>query len=146
MSNNDIGTTIEAVQALPATFDVAGYEALTFVKVNGLVSIGELGDDHAGIAVPDLETGRSKTVKGELTGTTSPITFRQVDADTGQALMKTICAGRAESSFKITEPNGDIYYVSGVGMSYKRMERSVSSYAGFSCQITNNYDVVEDLA
>lgn len=143
MSNNDIGTTIEAVLALPATFDATGFAALTFVKINGLVSIGEMGDDHASIPVPDLETGRSKTMKGELTGTTSPLVFREIKNDAGQSLAKTITASRDECSFKITEPNGDVYYLAGVAMSYKRSERSVSSYAGFSFQITNNYDLVE---
>jgi hypothetical protein len=142
MSTTDIGTTIAISTGIPATFDEAGYEAMTWTPVPGLVSIGEVGDDHASIQVPDLETGRSKTLKGELTGTTTPLAFREIAGNAGQAAMKAACATRGEYSFRIAEPDGAERYLSGVAMSYKRNARNNTSYAGFTCSITNNYDEV----
>ncbi|MCC0013871.1 MAG: hypothetical protein H6881_08335 [Rhodobiaceae bacterium] len=144
MSTADIGTKFYIADGLPATFDQTGYEALTWVQVKGLVSIGEFGDDHAPISVPDLETGRSKTIKGEKTGTNSAVAFREIVADAGQGDMDdAAAAATGEYSFKIVDPSGAVVYASGVVMSPKRSERSASSYAGLSYVITNNYDVVK---
>ena len=38
-----LGTTLGIVKAAPATFNEAGYEALTFVEAEEVVNIGEFG-------------------------------------------------------------------------------------------------------
>ncbi len=147
MSTSDIGTTIEIASGVPATIDAAGYAALTYVKAEGLVSVGSIGDSHASINVPDLETGRTGTKKGAVTGTATPVVFRDIlvagTRDQGQTNFKEAAKSRDEYSFKVTDPDGAIDYVSGVVMNHNRNERTDSSYAGFSVDITNNYEPVE---
>ena len=147
MSNTDIGTTIAIATGVPATFDEAGYEAMSFVNIVGLVSIGELGDEHESISVPDLTAGRIRTLKGAATGTTVAIALRAPlsgEVVTGQTNAKTAATanGGQEHSFRILDASGNAEYVSGVAMSWKRSERSTSSYEGYSFSLTANYPVV----
>jgi hypothetical protein len=143
MSTNDIGTTLAIATGLPATFDEAGYEAMTWVNIAGLVSIGEVGDDHETISVPDLTLGRIRTIKGAATGTTIAIALREVLLDAGQAAAEVAAkAAGGEYSFRVGEPAGKEQYFSGVCMSWKRTERSTGSYAGFTFSVTTNYPTV----
>jgi hypothetical protein len=143
MSTNDIGTTLAIATGIPATFDEAGYEAMTWVNIGGLVSIGEVGDEHETITVPDLTLGRIRTIKGAAVGTTIPVALREVLSDAGQTAAQAAAKGAGgEYSFRISEPGGTEQYVSGVAMSWKRTERSTGSYAGFTFSVTTNYPTV----
>lgn len=143
MSTNDIGTTLAIATGVPATFDEAGYEALTWVNIAGLVSIGEVGDDHETISVPDLTLGRIRTIKGAAVGTTIAIALREVPLDAGQVAAEAAAkAAGGEYSFRVSEPAGKEQYFSGMTGSWKRTERSTGSYAGFTFQATTNYPTV----
>lgn len=147
MSGIDIGTTLAIATGLPATFTEAGYEAMTWVNIVGLVSIGELGDDNEAITVPDLTAGRIRTLKGAATGTTVAVALRAPIAGeviTGQTNVRAAAAATtgAEYSFRITDASGNSEYVSGVVMSFKRTERTTSSYEGYTFSVTANYPIV----
>lgn len=147
MSNTDIGTTIAIAPGVPATFDGAGFAALTWVNIVGLVSIGELGDDNETVSVPDLTAGRIRTLKGAATGTTVAIALRAPlsgEIVTGQTDAKAAATANdsSEYSFRITDADGNIEYVAGVAMSWKRTERSTSSYEGYTFSVAANYPVV----
>lgn len=151
MSNTDIGTTIAIATGVPATFTEAGYEAMTWVNIVGLVSVGEMGDEHETVSVPDLTAGRIRTLKGAATGTAIVVTLRAPlsgETATGQTNAKAAATanGGAEHSFKVTDASGNSDYVSGVAMSWKRTERSTSSYEGYSFSVTANYPIVEGTA
>lgn len=139
MSTSDIGTLLAIATGLPATANEAGYEALTWVNVAGLQSVGQIGDAHAVINVPDLATGRSEKLKGEVTGAAVPVVLREVAADAGQAAVLAACASTSGSySWRISEPGTAEQYISGPAHSWLRNERSVTSYAGFTFTIEQN--------
>jgi hypothetical protein len=147
MSNIDIGTLIAIAPGVPATFDAAGYAALTWVNIVGLQSIGEMGDENETIAIPDLTAGRIRTRKGAATGTTVSIALRAplpAETATGQANLKTAATGTGatESSFRVTDASGNIDYFSGVPMNWKRTERTTSSFEGYTCDVALNYPIV----
>lgn len=151
MSNTDIGTTIAIATGLPSTFTEAGYEAMTWVNIVGLQTIGELGNDHETITVSDLTAGRIRTLKGAAVGSTVPFTIRAPlagETATGQTNVKAACdaVSGAENSLRITDASGNSEYISGVFMSWKRTERSTASYEGYTFSVTTNYPVVTGTA
>lgn len=153
MPSNDIGKTVYIATSLPATNDSAGFEALSWTKVNGIQSIGETGISHAGIDVEDLQTGFTEQVKGAASGIDTSLVFRIVDSDTGQADLKTAAESDAGIlSVKIVEGSGTdqapvagdpVEYAQGIVHSYRRRERTVSSHKGFSVMFRNNKKWVE---
>lgn len=144
MSTSDITSTLFIATGVPATFDKAGYEALSWVQVKGIVSIGAIGVTDNIIDVPDLETGFTKGVKGARVGTVIPVAMREIKADAGQVAFEAACDAFTEYSFKIQEPSAAnaVEYVSGLPHDWSRNERSTTVYAGFTANIRSNYPSV----
>lgn len=144
MAENDIGTLVAIAPGAPATNNQAGFEALSFTNIAGMVSVGELGDDQELITVPDLTIGRNISIKGAKTGTNIPINYRNVAGDAGQALVKSESDElRGESSLRVTDADGNVTYIYGPVTGHKRLERSITSYEGFTASIAVNNTPVE---
>tara|TARA_R110000787_G_scaffold6179_10_gene21992 strand:+ start:1310 stop:1798 length:489 start_codon:yes stop_codon:yes gene_type:complete len=94
-TSNQIGLTIFGVAGVPATNNLAGMEALTFVQLKGTQMLPSFGVTHANIDVSDLGTGFTSGVKGAATGNDSTFTFHGDGTDTGIAT--AITAANAQS-------------------------------------------------
>lgn len=143
---NYIGSIVSVAPAVPATFTKAGYEALTWTVVNGLVSAPIPAFETATIDVPDLTTGITKREKGASIGRETEMAFRDVNADTGQANVKTYAAPGygTEVSIKVVLPNGtnNHVYMSGIMYSLMENEGTTESYRGFTVAFSQNYAAV----
>lgn len=144
MSTSDITTKVYIATGIPATFDKAGYEAMTWTQIKGIVSVGAIGVTDSIIDVPDLETGFTKGVKGARVGTVIPLAMREIKNDTGQQALEAACNAFVEYSFKILEPtaSGEVEYISGLPHDWQRNERSTTAYAGFTANLRSNYPSV----
>jgi hypothetical protein len=113
-----VGTCVSVSAALPATFDAAGYGALTFTQVGELESIGEINVRHAAITFQNMCTGKTSTLKGaeEAVAVTLGVALDRDDA--GQSIMATARKSlTTKVSVKILEANGDIVFFHGFVMS-----------------------------
>lgn len=150
MTGSHIGKTIYIAAALPATNNAAGFAALTWTKVNGVQTLPQLGISHNNIDVSDLETGISKGLKGAGAGNDSTATFRQIDDDAGQELVRTLAdaGGDAGSaSIKIVKGSGTdhapttgdpVQYAQGYVHSFVEVQGDDSSHEGFSVNFKQN--------
>ncbi|WP_411975927.1 hypothetical protein [Sulfitobacter faviae] len=148
MTANHIGKTIYMAAAVPATNDTTGFEALTWVKVNGVIALPQLGVTHSMIDVPDLQSGFTSAVKGAGQGVDTNATFRDVPADTGQANIKTAAESQAGTiSFKIVDGSGTdnapvtgdpVEYAQGIAHSHQPNQGDNSTYEGFSVGFRQN--------
>ncbi|QDP53957.1 MAG: hypothetical protein GOVbin2937_34 [Prokaryotic dsDNA virus sp.] len=148
MTDNFIGRTIYMADAAPATNDNTGFEALTWVKVNGLITLPQLGVTHSMIDVPDLQTGFTSAVKGAGQGVDTTATFRNVPSDTGQDNLKTAANSQdGIISFKIVDGSGTdnapasgdpVEYATGIAHSYQPNQGDNSNYEGFSVGFRQN--------
>lgn len=157
MSQSQIGKTVYVAEALPATNNEAGFDALTWVKVNGLVSIGSLGISHSNIDVPDLQTGFTKGVKGAATGNDVPMAFAMVASDAGQEDIRGLANASgtgAVGSIKVVRGTGAsqapavgdaVQYAQGYFHTYAETEASDTSYEGFTVQFKQNAATVTAL-
>lgn len=145
---NHIGSSIYISTTLPATNDAAGFEALTWTEVNGLVQLPQLGFTHSMIDIPDLKTGKDSAVKGAGRGVDTQMMFREVASDTGQTSLKT--QGDDEDgvlAIKIGEGSGTgaalttgdpVQYAQGIVHSYLPNQGNSTSYEGFSVSFRQN--------
>lgn len=105
------GTTIGLSASQPATYNQAGYEALTFTTIGSVTDLGEIPS-----RVYELVTlyyvasrGMSKAKGGFQLGSQT-ITYAIDNADTGQTLVDTASESDAAYSVKISHPvHGEIY-------------------------------------
>lgn len=127
---NYIGATVAVVAALPATYDGAGYAALTWTGVVGLLTqLGELGDESNGISVTTL-AGRTIRTNGGKDGGEVAFTYVYSLTDPGQVILRAQNNGNTGVSMRVTDPDGKIMYVAGVVANVKDMERSAESFKG----------------
>lgn len=131
MSTVDIGTSVAIATGAPATNDKAGYEALTWVVVNGIIEAPTFATNHADIEVPDLATGFTTALKGAESGVDSSIVWRTIASDNGQAAVIAAAATRGTYSIRTIEPGGTVYkYAHGIVKSYEPNKPTVSSFDG----------------
>lgn len=153
MTQNNIGKTLYVAEALPATNNAAGFEALTWVKVNGLQAIGGIGITHAGIDIDDMQTGFTQQVKGAGSGTDSAIRCRAVAADAGQIDIKDLAEGKqGVGSVKIVLGSGaseapvagdPVRYAQGYFKDYVPNDDDVTTHDGFTAMFRNNAVAVD---
>lgn len=91
----------------PATYDAAGYGALTYQALGCLSHIGSFGDTSAEVTFDCINEGRTITIKGQRSAGTLELTVALDDTAAGFALIDT--AERDDSTanyhFKIEFPN-----------------------------------------
>jgi len=135
----DIKSKVWLAQAIPATATLTAFQALSWVQIKGVVSIGSFGFAHAMIEVPDLETGVTIQEKGAETGQAGPIAFREISGDAGQADVAESVASREWVSLRVDDPTGGkARFYMGHIHSLIPNEGSVTSYKGSTCQFTPN--------
>lgn len=154
MTQNDIGWAVYIDDQDPATINEAGFQALNWVRVAGLQSLGNFGLTHAGVDVPDLTEGFTTQVKGGGSGVDTSATFRDVTGDAGQALAKTIADspdGTCSVKFiklgptKIPAAGDRVHYANGIMHSFMRREKSMTTHGGFSVVFRNNIAYIDSI-
>lgn len=113
------GASLAISATLAATYDAAGYGALTFTTVGEITAIGEFGKEFAVVTHNPLATRGTKKSKGSFNnGTLSP-TMALDNTDAGQTLMKAALESDAPYAFRVTLDTGEIYYLEGIVPMFK---------------------------
>jgi hypothetical protein len=139
-------------QALPATNDAAGFEALTWVQVKGIQTLPVLGVSHSNIDVEDLATGFTSGVKGAGAGRDTTFTYRKIAADAGQvdvaeqaadenglgSIMILTGSGVDSGDGPIAVTGDPVEYAQGYFHTLEPNQATVSSFEGFTCNFKQN--------
>lgn len=127
---NYIGATIAVVAALPATYDPVGYAALSWAAtVDDVVQWGELGDQSNDISVNTLG-GRVLHSNGSRDGGEVPFAFVFRPASAGQNILRANSNTNTGVSCRITDPDGQVSYYSGVVANVRDLERTDTTHKG----------------
>lgn len=92
-----------AVTAEPA--DAAAYQALTWIEIKEVETIGEYGDEKTVTSFAVLGDDRVKKVTGSSDAGTLTITVVDIPDDAGQVAAKAAQAMKYNYPFKIVSPN-----------------------------------------
>lgn len=145
------GTTIHLSAGTPATFNAAGYTALTFTAIGEVTDLGEFGREYSLITHNPIGSRGTVKLKGSFNEGSITMQLGLDTDDAGQILAKTASQSDADYSFKITTQNGDDYFFQAKVMSFKVNVGSVDSVtsATIMLELTTNsagVGIVEDLA
>jgi hypothetical protein len=145
------GTTIGLSSSAPATFNSAGYSALTFTTIGEVTDLGEFGREYNLITHNPIGSRGTVKLKGSFNEGSINMTLGLDTDDAGQILAKTASQSDNDYSFVITTQNGDDYYFQAKVMSFKVNVGSVDSVttATIMLELTTNsagVGVVEALA
>lgn len=113
------GTTIGIVLAPPATFDVVGYAALSFINIGEVTDIPDFGREFELITHKPISSRGTVKKKGGFNEGSIDLKLGLNTDDAGQVLLKAAALSDADYSFKITCPTGDVYYFRALTLSFK---------------------------
>ena len=141
MSNvfTSTGTQYALVAGAPATYDQAGFEALTFVDVAEVTDVGEYGAAYEVVTHNPLGTGRTVKRKGTVNDGSLQLSLGRDPSDAGQTLIIAGVDGANKNdvfSHKVTLQDGTVQYFTGQVFSY-------TTNVGSSNQIVSASTVIE---
>lgn len=120
---SSVGTTVEVDDVAPATYDAAGFGALTYASCGELADLPAFGSEAALATHTPLATGIVAKRRGSKNFGSVTLTMAVSAADAGQAIFETkadAAAGTdATVSVKVTLVSGDIQYFTAQVMSYR---------------------------
>lgn len=104
------GTAIKISAALPATYDVAGYVALTYTNIGNIEDGGEHGREYAEVTFNPIDTRGTQKFKGSFNEGNKTLSIGYDSDDAGMILLKLALASDNNYSFEVIYPNGDVDY------------------------------------
>jgi len=134
------GTTIGISASTPATFDDAGYEALTFTNIGNIEDGGEHGRVYQEVTFNPIDTRGTKKYKGSFNEGNKTLSIAYNSDDAGMILLKTALASDADFSFEVAYPDGDIDWFQAKVMTLSKATNGVDSIrmASVELSITTN--------
>lgn len=137
-----VETTISVSASLPATYDAAGYGALTFTAV------GQVTDWTAGGQVynvvtsnPIAQRGTDK-YKGTFNNGADSITVNRDDDDAGQVIIQAALTSDADQAFEVTYQDGTIDYFTGKVVSFDTVAGGADSIVQKTIQLERTRSTV----
>lgn len=145
---NHLNKAIFIASAHPATHDAAGFAALTWVQVNGLQILPQLGRTHDVNYVDDLTAGEKVPVKGAAQGQDTTGTHYTVEGDQGQVNLKNACDdGSGVIAVRIVQLDGPdaapttgnkVEFAKGLARSFLPNQGDSSNHDGFTWQFAQH--------
>jgi len=152
-ANASVGIT--STTAAPATYDAAGYAALTYESICPLQSIGAFGTQFESVTFDDICTGLRTKIKGINDNGEMEVVAGYDDTNDGQ--LAAVAAAKDTSTgnynFKVTLPNklnatgtDAVFYFSGKVMSALTTAGAASDVVTRTFNIGINTEIVEVVA
>ena len=104
------GTLIGISASAPATFNAAGYEALTFTNIGNIEDGGEHGREYAEVTFNPIDTRGTRKYKGSFNEGSKTLSIAYDGGDAGMVLLKAALDSDNDYSFAVEYPNGDVDY------------------------------------
>ena len=95
------GTKLGVSATAPATFDAAGYGALSFTDIGDVVDLGEVGKVYAVVNHNPVGDRKTYKFKGSFNEGTQTVQGAYVPLDNGQAIVLTALASDADFYFAL---------------------------------------------
>lgn len=120
---SSVGTVVSVSTTTPATYDAAGFAALTWSTCGELAELPSFGAEAALATHTPLATGIVAKRRGSLNYGSVALTMAVSEADAGQTVLQDAAEAAAGSdaavSVKVVLVNGEIQYFTAQVMSYK---------------------------
>lgn len=136
------GTTL-SIGAAPATYDAAGFSAVTFTAVGEITEIGSFGKKYN--LVTHMPLADRKTVKRRGSYNNGTLQIKMAKArtsDAGQTALKSALASDSSISVKVVLQNGEINYFTAQIMSMVTNVSGVDSITSYEIDLELDDDVI----
>ena len=136
------GTVLSVSATAPATYDQAGFAALTFTDIGEITDMGEFGKTYNLVTHQPLATRRTVKRKGSFNDGALSLQLARVPDDAGQVVLQAGLDSDDSYSFKVALQDGEIQYFSGQIMSYTNNVGSADQINGSAVSVEIDNDIV----
>lgn len=121
------GTHIRISAGQPATFNAAGYAAMTFTNIGEITDGGEHGREYAEVTHNPIDTRGTQKFKGSFNEGTKTLQLADDIEDAGQLLLKAALLSDSDYSFEVEYQDGSIDYFQAKVMSFRKATSTVDT-------------------
>lgn len=137
------GTKLYTTATAPATYNQAGFSALTWTEVGEIVNLGDFGRKYNVVNHINLGSRKTTKLKGSYNEGNLNLQLARAPGDAGQAKLITARDVDTAYSFKVLLQDGTIMYFSGQVTDYTTNVGASDQIVGASCVIEINNDIIE---
>lgn len=137
------GTTLSISTALPATYDKAGFAALTFTEIGEVSDLGEFGRSYNLVTFNSLSNRRTVKRKGSYNDGTINAQMARVPSDAGQAILTAGVNSDNSYSIKVVLQDGTVFYTTAQIMSYTTNVGNSEQITAASVGLEIDNDIIE---
>lgn len=132
------GTLVGISASLPATCNLAGFEALTYTNIGEVTDPGEESSPFSEVTHTPVATGTIVTRKGTQDPGSREMQLAIDRADSGQIIARAAHASRNNYSFRITYPDGTIDYFHALVMNFTTATGSAETIIAGTISLKKN--------
>ncbi|WP_299945358.1 hypothetical protein [uncultured Ruegeria sp.] len=137
----ELGTGLKIATGRPATEDQAGYGALVWTDIEGVISLPERGDTITDVSEPTLKDGRVEHFNGAKDGGVLSVPIKFIEGDAGQVALVAAAGTNTVYSFQEVDSDGvEAHFYYGRVQSVMRREATPNSFKGYSASLAVNSD------
>lgn len=137
------GTTFSISATQPATYDAAGFNALTWTLVGEVTDMGEFGKKYNLVTHNPLGSRKTFKRKGSYDNGQMALQMARTPTDSGQTLIRTALDSDDSYAFKTVLQDGTILYGQGQVMSYTTNVGSTEQITAASVEFELDGDIIE---
>ncbi len=130
--------------AAPATYNAAGFSALTWTEVGEVTEIGEFGKTVNVITHTALSDKKVRKLKGSYDNGTLSLPMALDTSDAGQDLCMAAVDSDDAYSIKIEVQDSTIFYTTGLFSKFTRTVGSVDTVVMANVEAALDGDIIED--
>ena len=137
-----VETTISVSASLPATFDGAGYAALTFSAIGQVTDWTPGGQVYNVVTSNPIAQRSTDKYKGTFNNGADSITVNRDDDDAGQVIIQAALTSDADQAFEVTYQDGTIDYFTGKVVSFDTVAGGADSIVQKTIQLERTRSTV----
>jgi hypothetical protein len=136
------GTLLKVSAAPPATYDAAGFTALTFTTIAEVENLGTYGKKFALVKHNPIGSRATVKRKGSYDNGQLTLSLGRVPSDAGQILAYAAAGSDLSYSYEIIYPSGEKHYFSAQAMSFEIVSGTVDSIQKATVMLEIDADIV----
>jgi hypothetical protein len=139
---SSVGSTLSISAGVPATFNAAGFAALTYTLVKDLTDIGVIGGDTSIINHNPVAENTTYKLKGSRDPGSLSLKGAYAPTDPGQILLKAADVSPNTYCIKMVLQNGTIFYSQALITGFKVTVGGQSQITGMEANAALSGDLV----
>lgn len=137
------GTELHISASSPATYNEAGFAALTFTEIGEIVNFGEFGRKYNVVNHLPLSSRRTIKRKGSYNDGSLNLQLARAPGDAGQTILLAALASDNSYSYKVVLQDGTVMYFTGQMTSYTTNVGTTDQIVAANALLEIDNDIIE---